>query len=209
MTEQRTGRSGSSRGDVRHGRADVVRHALRVLDAYGLESLTMRRLAGELGVQPSALYHHFPNKQRLLAAVAEAILADRNPPAPGEWDTEVQAICADLRAALLSYRDGAEVVATTWSFGLGARGPYDALVARLARSHDDPVLVDAAARTLLHFVLGHVVAEQTHTQAASVGAVDTDIAVLLTGTAATYDLGVALILDGLRARAGEESGVRR
>lgn len=194
---------------MRHGRGDVVTHALRVLDTYGLESLTMRRLAAELAVQPSALYHHFAHKQALLAAVAEAILADRKAPAPGRWDDEVRAICADLRAALLTYRDGAEVVATTWSFGLGARGPYDALVARLARSHSDSALVDAAARTLLHFVFGHVVAEQTHVQAAAAGAVDTDAETLLRGTGAAYDLGVTLIIDGLHARAGSGAAIRR
>ena len=45
-----------------------------MLDRYGLADLTMRRLATELGVQPSALYHHFPNKQALLAAVADEVL---------------------------------------------------------------------------------------------------------------------------------------
>ncbi len=60
---------------MRYHRADVVDRALAVLDAYGLADLTMRRLGGELGVQPSALYHHFPDKQSLLAAVADEILA--------------------------------------------------------------------------------------------------------------------------------------
>lgn len=59
---------------MRYHRSDVVRRAITVLDEYGLESLTMRRLAAELGVQPSALYHHVPNKQTLLAAVADEIL---------------------------------------------------------------------------------------------------------------------------------------
>lgn len=189
-----------ARRDVRHGRGDVVAHALRVLDTYGLESLTMRRLAGELGVQPSALYWHFPNKQQLLAGVAEAILAGCPAPPPGEWDRQVDAVCTDLRAALLTYRDGGEVVATTWSFGLGASGPYDALVAALAAAHDDPTVADAGARTLLHFVFGHVVAEQTRLQAASVGAVGTDAATLLAGTTQAFQLGVGLIVDGLRAR---------
>ncbi|MER2093167.1 MAG: TetR family transcriptional regulator, partial [Saccharopolyspora rectivirgula] len=48
---------------MRYHRGDVVDRAIAVLDEYGLESLTMRRLAAELGVQPSALYHHVPNKQ--------------------------------------------------------------------------------------------------------------------------------------------------
>jgi TetR/AcrR family transcriptional regulator, tetracycline repressor protein len=60
---------------MRHRREDVVGRALAVLDDYGLADLTMRRLGAELGVQPSALYHHFPNKQALLAAVADELLA--------------------------------------------------------------------------------------------------------------------------------------
>ncbi|MFC6344543.1 TetR family transcriptional regulator, partial [Nocardioides hankookensis] len=60
---------------MRYHREDVVDRALVVLDTYGLADLTMRRLGTELGVQPSALYHHFPNKQRLLAAVAYEVLA--------------------------------------------------------------------------------------------------------------------------------------
>ena len=55
---------------MRHHRHDVVERAVTVLDEYGLADLTMRRLAAELDVRPSALYHHFANKQTLLAAVA-------------------------------------------------------------------------------------------------------------------------------------------
>ncbi len=58
-----------------HRRQDVVERAIAVLDAYGLGDLSMRRLGAELGVQPSALYHHFKDKQTLLAAVADEILA--------------------------------------------------------------------------------------------------------------------------------------
>ena len=63
---------------MRHHRDDVVRHAIDVLDAYGLADLTMRRLAGELDVRPSALYHHFRDKQSLLAAVADELTARRS-----------------------------------------------------------------------------------------------------------------------------------
>src|SRR5262245_46920976 len=110
---------------MRYRRADVVEQALGVLDSYGLADLTMRRLGSELGVQPSALYHHFANKQLLLAAVADEILArgaraDR----PDAWDDRVVATCAGLRDAMLAYRDGAELVATAYSFGLGAATSY-------------------------------------------------------------------------------------
>ncbi|HVX53104.1 TetR/AcrR family transcriptional regulator C-terminal domain-containing protein [Nocardioides sp.] len=157
----------------RNHRRDVVAKAIEVLDDYGLADLTMRRLGAELGVRPSALYHHFADKQTLLAAVADELLARANWPATGEWADRAAAICATLRDQLLAYRDGAELVATVHSFGLGARQPYELLVAALAEGGVGG-LAPQAARTLLHFVYGHAVDEQTHLQAAAAGAIDDD-----------------------------------
>lgn len=177
-------------------RHDVVDRALGVLDTYGLADLTMRRLAAELGVQPSALYHHVANKQTLLAAVADEILRRGERPAiVGPWDARVVAVCGELRDAMLAYRDGAEVVATVHAFGLGARAPYDELVAAL----DDAGLADdlarTAARTLLHFVFGHATDEQTHLQAGSAGAIPDE-----PRETSDFEVGLALILDGIRLR---------
>jgi len=58
---------------VRYRSSDVVERALVVLDTWGLADLTMRRLGAELGVQPSALYHHFANKQQLFEAVLDSL----------------------------------------------------------------------------------------------------------------------------------------
>lgn len=181
---------------MRYHRADVVARAVGVLDAYGLADLTMRRLGTELGVQPSALYHHFPNKQTLLAAVADEILArGLRPPAEGAWDDRVRAVCSSLRDAMLAYRDGAELVATAYAFGLGALAPYDALLAALREGGLDDDLARTAARTLLHFVFGHVTDEQTHLQAGSAGAIDDD-----PREGSDFHLGLALVVDGIRAR---------
>ncbi len=179
---------------MRYHRADVVDQALGVLDAYGLADLTMRRLGSELGVQPSALYHHFANKQPLLAAVADEILA-RGPhaPRPDAWDERVAATCTELRDAMLAYRDGAELVATAYSFGLGATTPYDDLVDALADGGLDPELVPVAARTLLHFVFGHVTDEQTHLQAGSAGAIEDG-----PRTESDFAAGLGIVLDGIR-----------
>ena len=61
-------------------RGDVLDGALAILDEFGLADLTMRRLATALGVQPGALYWHFPNKQTLLGALADKILEDVDAP---------------------------------------------------------------------------------------------------------------------------------
>lgn len=182
-----------------HHRDDVVRHALEVLDTYGLADLTMRRLAAGLGVQPSALYHHVADKQTLLGLVADEILARGRRPAPvgGPWDAVVGARCGELRDAVLAYRDGAEVVATARAFGLGAGSAERDLVGALAGAGLGPTLERTAARTLVHFVLGHATDEQTHLQADSAGA--------LPGSdgpraASDFEAGLALVLDGVRVR---------
>lgn len=186
---------------MRHHRSDVVERALVVLDTYGLADLTMRRLGAELGVQPSALYHHFANKQTLLAAVAEEILhRGRRSGRPTAWDERAVAVCLELREAMLAYRDGAEVVATVHAFGLGASAPYDELVAVLAEGGFDADLVRTAAGTLLHFIFGHVADEQTHLQAASAGAIDDP-----PRDRSDFELGLALVVDGIRLRRSETS----
>jgi TetR/AcrR family transcriptional regulator, tetracycline repressor protein len=189
---------------VSYRRHHVVEHAITVLDAYGLGDLSMRRLGAELGVQPSALYHHFKDKQTLLAAVADEILARGERPVPdGDWPDQVTAICAQLRDAMLAYRDGAELVATVSAFGLGARAPYDALVAALSAGGLDDRLVRVAARTLLHFVLGDVGDEQTHLQAGSAGAIpDGPVDPDDVRDGSDFAVGLAIVVDGIRVRVG-------
>ncbi|GHJ57949.1 putative transcriptional regulator, TetR family protein [Nocardioides sp. OK12] len=182
---------------MRHHRDDVVRHALGVLDTYGLADLTMRRLAGDLDVRPSALYHHFRDKQSLLAAVADEVLRrGARPVSATAWDEQVVEICSGLRDALLAYRDGAELVSTVIAFGLGASQPYDDLVAALAPARLGEDLAATAARTLLHLVLGHTLDEQTHLQAGSAGAIGDG-----PRPRSDFAAGLGLVVDGIRLRA--------
>jgi AcrR family transcriptional regulator len=55
------------KGNVREG---LVEAAERVLQDEGLKALSLRRVAREVGVAPSAVYNHFKNLEALLAAVA-------------------------------------------------------------------------------------------------------------------------------------------
>jgi TetR/AcrR family transcriptional regulator, tetracycline repressor protein len=54
----------------------IVRTALALVDAEGLDALSMRRLGAELGVDPMAVYYYVPNKAALLDAVVEAVMAE-------------------------------------------------------------------------------------------------------------------------------------
>jgi TetR/AcrR family tetracycline transcriptional repressor len=70
-------------------RQRVVERALALADAEGLQAVTIRRVAGELGVTPMALYWHFENKNELLSAMAEQIFAlialPDDGPEPAAW----------------------------------------------------------------------------------------------------------------------------
>lgn len=161
-------------------RADVVGTALQILARVGLPDLTMRALGSELGVQQSALYHHFANKQALLGAVADEILARgprRRHRADATWQQRVNRRCEDLHAAVTAYPDGADVVLSMWAFGLGGEAPFAELCELLAGAADldlHAADVPTAARTLLHFVYGHAYAEQSLAQARRLGVVDHD-----------------------------------
>ncbi|MGR6916275.1 TetR/AcrR family transcriptional regulator C-terminal domain-containing protein [[Actinomadura] parvosata] len=95
----------------------IVATALRLLDESGLEGLTLRRLAAELGVQAPALYWHFKSKQLLLDAMAAAMMADylTRPDLedPAKWREWLTAYAHSDRAMLNSRRDGARLAAGT------------------------------------------------------------------------------------------------
>ena len=54
-------------------RVRIIAAALEIIDDEGLGALNMRRLAAAVGVKPMSLYHHVPNKEAILDAVAECI----------------------------------------------------------------------------------------------------------------------------------------
>ncbi|WP_406374208.1 TetR/AcrR family transcriptional regulator C-terminal domain-containing protein [Streptomyces sp. NBC_00647] len=91
----------------------VVETALRLLNETGLDGLTLRAIAKELNVQAPALYWHFKNKQELLDEMATEMyrrMVEDAGAAPGTgWRERLVAANRGLRAALLSYRDGAKV----------------------------------------------------------------------------------------------------
>ena len=59
----------------------VLRAAVALADAAGIESSNMRKLAQELGVAPMALYKHVANKDQLLDGMVDVIVGEIQPPA--------------------------------------------------------------------------------------------------------------------------------
>ncbi len=158
--------------------ADITNASLALLASGGLQALAMRRIAAALGVQQSALYWHFANKQQLLAAIADEIVAPIEPPTRGLWSTRIVALGSRLRSELLRYPDGAELVATSLAFRLGAYRPTQLFNHELVRCGLAISDAEIAGSVLVHYVLGYTTDEQQHRQAAALGAIDDDVAVV-------------------------------
>lgn len=191
----------SPRTGRRHDRAAVVETALRLLDEYGLPDLTMRRLATELDVQPSALYWHVENKQSLLAAVADRIQAAARPSPPTQlgWRDATAIEASALRDAMLAFRDGAEVVLSTRALGLGSDAAHRRLAAAIGRGHD-PRTAQLVATSLLHFIFGDAALVQQRMQADALGVTGESVALHPDGEHRedeAFRMGIELLLSGL------------
>jgi AcrR family transcriptional regulator len=179
---------------------DVVDAATAILDSYGIADLTMRRLARELNVSPGALYWHFANKQQLLGAIADRILQPaREVTAEPDWRDRIVAVCSALRDALLSHTDGAELVSASFAAGQSeAAGDILTALSGAAEDAGAPAAeAELAARTVIYYVLGFTVDEQSKLQWDSAGVLDSEQSVAAIDHDRRFGFGLRLLVDGL------------
>jgi TetR/AcrR family transcriptional regulator, tetracycline repressor protein len=172
-------------------RRQIEDAAMEILRSYGLADLSMRRLARDLGVQPGALYWHVKNKQELLGVLAAQILAAVPEPDGGRpdglddqaagavgtpeapsWDDgrgSVRQLALDIRSALLSVRDGADVVSLAQAMTPETLPAISTLRRLLERGGLSAQHAAWGARALTHCILGSVAEEQTHADLAAAG----------------------------------------
>ncbi|MGW4946273.1 TetR/AcrR family transcriptional regulator C-terminal domain-containing protein [Actinoplanes sp. NPDC004185] len=140
----------------------LIEAGLKLLDEVGLEGLTVRRLAADLGVKSPALYWHIRTKQELLDGMANAIIvrAGMGPPRPGEpWQEWLARRARSYRASLLASRDGARVVSGAVRGGDAVRHFEQELAAMVERGFT-PVQALRTITALSHYINGHVLQEQ-------------------------------------------------
>ncbi len=146
-------------------RERIVTEAVALLDANGLDGLSLRKLADRLGVQAPTLYWHFPNKAALITEVAEAILreefAELAGPADGEpWPDWLAEIARRLRRAMLTHRDGARIVSAAQASTVMA-DVSELIITSLTGREVPARRARLLALTVQHIALGYVLAEQT------------------------------------------------
>ena len=92
-------------------RERVLRAAIALADAEGIESLTMRRLAKELGVEAMSLYHHMANKEEILNGIVDLVVGEFElPEAGGDWRAAMRRAAISAHEVLLAHPWAASLV---------------------------------------------------------------------------------------------------
>jgi TetR/AcrR family tetracycline transcriptional repressor len=168
-------------------RDEVVRVALALLDEVGLDNLSLRKLAAELGVQAPTLYWHFKNKQDLIDEMSAAMMSATpiDPPTKAVWDEWLSWMARNMHAAMLAHRDGALLHAAARP-SEGGWEAVETIVAMLRVAGFSKEEGLQGVGVLTDYVLGAAIEEQT-------GSVPFPVEDRIGS-------GVELILDGMRAR---------
>jgi AcrR family transcriptional regulator len=81
------------------------------VDEGGVDALSMRRLAQELGVVPMALYKHVANKDELLDGMVDVVVGEIDPPAGGtDWKAAIRQRVLSARGTLLRHPWASQVI---------------------------------------------------------------------------------------------------
>ena len=85
----------------------IVGAALRLVDAGGLDAVSMRSVAEALGTGPASLYAHVSGKDELLSLLIERLAGEVQLPEPDaeRWQEQIKELVREMHAVLLAHRD--------------------------------------------------------------------------------------------------------
>jgi AcrR family transcriptional regulator len=115
-------------------RERVLLAAIELADEHGIERVSMRRLASDLGVDPMSLYNHVANKEDLLDGMADLVVGEIDPVPPGEgWKAGLRAMAMAARETMMRHPWASAVIATRTEAAPSVMWRFEA-VAGLLRS---------------------------------------------------------------------------
>lgn len=182
---------------------EVIAAALRLSRAVGLDNLSMRGLARELGSPPMTVYSYVPNKERLLELLVDHLLHDVRIPGPedGTWDQRLQLLLGDARRVFTEHPGVAS--------RLGDRGAAEGrrlaagVMAILREAGFDSQLATLCFATLYTYVTGQIAIDAVANESASSRPVATLEGVRQpeeVSDDALFAFGLAALIDGLKLR---------
>ena len=148
------------RGATRLTRESIIEATLEVVDADGIDAVSMRTVARTLGVDAKSLYNHVRGKDDLLDAVAEQLLGGLVFPAPtGDLRGDLRAIAYGFRQGALLHPAAAPLVLTRQLSSWEGLAPVEAVVSVLLRAGCPPDEAVHLLRTLAAMLIGTLLRE--------------------------------------------------
>jgi AcrR family transcriptional regulator len=201
-------------------REAIVRKALQVLDEHGMQKLSMRKLAAELGAAPMSLYWHVPTKDALIELCLDAVLGELELPAPDDgWETALRGMMHSMRHLALRHPWWVRNMGEFASVGPNAVRMADSMLAPMRGAGLSLVEASQSVSAVSRFVLGFVVAEVNYNSSGRLDVAPPDMTKLadlyreeyphyvemigeprLWSLDTQFEFGLDCVIDGIKAR---------
>lgn len=139
----------------------VLKAAVALADKEGLEGLSMRRLAGEFGVVPMALYKHVANKDDMLDGMVDVVFTEIALPHPEEdWKTAMRRRAVSARQVLGRHRWAIGLTESRMKPGVTNLRHHDSVIGSLRNAGFPIALAIHAYSTMDSYIYGFALQEQ-------------------------------------------------
>ncbi|MEU8248706.1 TetR/AcrR family transcriptional regulator [Nonomuraea sp. NPDC048916] len=157
-------------------REEIVSAAMELLDAEGLDGLSMRKLGAKLVAGATSLYWYVANKDELLELVYDEVWGGMTVPDPEivGWRDAAAAFAHNMRASLLRHSWATSLVGRTPALGPNALAAGDLMRRAFRLAGFEGLEIDYANATLTAYVFGMVIPEVAWNTAMVEGEIDED-----------------------------------
>ena len=136
----------------------IVDTALVLLDAEGLDAVTMRRLATEMGTGPSSLYRHVSGMREVWVLLVEKVIEEVPlPDLDTEWGNAVGQMARDFRVVMLAHENLIPALVVGQMLGPTALIARERGIAIMLRAGFSPVDAVAGFISIIRYTLGHLI----------------------------------------------------
>jgi AcrR family transcriptional regulator len=136
-------------------RERVREAAIKLADQGGIESLSMRKLGQELGVEAMALYYHFANKDEVLDGIVDLVHSEIDLPATGaDWKTAMRQRAISVREVLSRHRWAIGLMESRTNPGPANLRHHDAVIRSLRAAGFDIAMAAHAYSLLDSYIYG-------------------------------------------------------
>lgn len=138
-------------------RERVLRAGVRLADREGIDSLSMRRLGQELGVEAMSLYNHVANKEEILDGIVDVIVGEIDPPISGaDWKATMRTRVLAARQVLLRHKWASTVIASRVNVTPAMMGYMDSICGILRKGGFSVDMTHHALHIMGSRILGFV-----------------------------------------------------